>query len=106
MPDEWLGKFCIFAGCAMVTLAFFLPHFGERCSAASGGFIGLSWGLKQVAAAKKWRQKYGAPTVVEQMEIKKNHSISNLPLLLMLLVFGIGIVGLVLGFIFITFSHY
>ena len=67
--------------------------------------MGLSWGLKQVAAAKKWRQKYGEPSPEQQMEIKKSHSVSNLPILLGWLVLGIVVLAL-LGLIFVSFFHY
>jgi len=107
LPDEGLGKFCIIAGCAMVILPLFLSRLdiGQRFSAAAGGFMGLSWGLKQVAAAKKWRQKYGEPSPEQQMEIKKSHSVSNLPILLGWLVLGIVVLAL-LGLIFVSFFHY
>lgn len=78
MPDEGLGKFCIVAGCAMASLPLFLFRIdlGQRFSAAAFGFAGLSWGLKQVTGAKKWRQNYGEPTPEELMDTKKNHSVS------------------------------
>ena len=73
-----MGKFCIYAGCGTVALALFATRldFGQRCSGAAAGFMGLSWGLIEVAAAKKWKQQYGEPDLAEQMEVKKRHSIS------------------------------
>jgi hypothetical protein len=108
MPDEGLGKFCIVAGCAMAVLPFLFSRldFGRQCSAAAAGFMGLSWGLKQVAAAKKWRQKYGEPSLEEQTEIKKSHSISNLPALLMLLVLGISALAILAMIILSFILHY
>jgi hypothetical protein len=106
-PDEGLGKFCTIAGGVMVILPLFLSRldFGQRCSGAAAGFMGLSWGLQEVAAAKKWRQKYGEPDLVEQMEIKKRHSISNLPILLAGLVLSIAVLAL-LGVAFVMLFHY
>ncbi|HEY2330060.1 MAG TPA: hypothetical protein VGI63_09645 [Verrucomicrobiae bacterium] len=108
MPDEGLGKFCIIAGCAMAILPFLLsqPSFSQKCSAAASGCFGLSWGLKEVAAAKKWKKKYGEPNLEEQMEIKKSHSISNLLLLLMLLVLGIAALALLAIVILSVIPHY
>jgi hypothetical protein len=84
LPDEQMGKIFIIIGNVMVILPLFTSQLdmGRRLSAAATGFMALSWGLKQVAAAKKWKQEYGEPTPEEQMEVKKNHSISNLPKLL------------------------
>ena len=88
LPDAGMGKFCIVAGCAMAFIPLFASKMdlGQRISAAGMGFMGLSWGLKQVAAAKKWSQKYGEPSPEEQAEVKQSHSISNLPKLLGLIV--------------------
>jgi L-lactate permease len=107
MPDEKLGKFFIFVGCAMMIVALFPSRsdLGPRLPAITGAFIGLSWGLQQVAGAKKWRQKYGEPSREELAEIKASHSVSNLPILLGYLVLGI-IVLAVLGFIFVPIFHY
>ena|ERR1017187_8083360 len=107
MPDEGMGKFCIVAGWAMVIIPLFASRLdlGQRFSAAGIGFMGLSWGLKQVAAAKKWKQKYGEPSPEEQTEIKKSHSVSNLPILLGWLVLGIVVLALI-GLIFASFFHY
>jgi hypothetical protein len=77
MPDEGLAKFCIIAGWAMVVLPLFLSHdTGLKLRAAAAGCMGLSWGHTQVAAAKKWRQKYGEPSTEELIEVKKSHSVS------------------------------
>jgi hypothetical protein len=77
MPDEGLAKFCIIAGWAMVILPLFLSHdTGAKLRAAAAGCMGLSWGHSQVAAAKKWRQKYGEPSPEELIEVKKSHSVS------------------------------
>ena len=73
--------------------------------AAAAGLMGLSWGLKEVTAAKKWRQEYGEPDLAEQMEMKKRHYISNLPLLFMWLVFGFAVLAF-LGFVFVSLFHY
>ena len=91
MPDQGLGKFCIVFGGAMTILPFLFSrlNFGRQCSAAAAGLMGLSWGLKQVAAAKKWRQKYGEPSFEELMEIKKSHSVSNLPVILLWFILAI-----------------
>jgi hypothetical protein len=108
MPDEGLGKFCIIAGCALIILPFLLSrlHIGQRLSAGAGSFMGLSWGLQQVAAAKKWKQEYGEPTSEERMEIKKGHSISDLPILLAWLVLGILVLVLLAFVILLFIPHY
>lgn len=107
MPDAGMGKFCIVAGCAMAILPLFASRLdlGQRCSAAGAGFMGLAWGLSQVAGAKRWRQKYGEPSLEEQMAIKKSHSISNLPKLLAWL--GLSIAALyVLALVFVMLFHH
>jgi len=107
LPDQGMGKFCIAAGCAMVIVPLFASRLdlGQRFSAAAVGLMGLSWGLTQVTAAKKWREKYGEPTTEEQMVIKRSHSVSNLPLLIMLLAFGISMLA-VLGAVFVLLFHH
>jgi hypothetical protein len=102
-PDEGLGKFLIIGGCAMVILPLSISglDFGQRCSAAASGFMGLSWGLKEVAAAKKWKQEYGEPDLAERMEIKKRHSVLNLPISLILLVSAIAAL-VFLGLLYLT----
>jgi hypothetical protein len=107
LPDKGMGKFCIIAGCAMVILALFASRIdlGQRISAAGIGFMGLSWGLKQVAAAKKWSQEYGEPSPEEQMEIKKSHSVSDLPILLGWLALGIVVLA-ILASIYVHLFHY
>jgi hypothetical protein len=77
----------------------------HQFSAAAGGFMGLSWGLKQVAAAKKWRQEYGEPSPEGQAEIKSSHSVSNLPILLGYLVLGIVLLAFA-GLVFVSIFHY
>jgi hypothetical protein len=107
LPDEGLGKFCIIAGSIMVVLPLFLSRmdWGQRFPAIAGGFGGLSWGLRQVAAAKRWRQKYGEPTTEEQMEIKKSHSVSSLPILLTWLMLSIAAL-LLLALVFVMLFHH
>jgi hypothetical protein len=107
LPDQAMGKFYIVAGCAMVIIPIFASRMdmGQRISAAGMGFMGLSWGLKQVAAAKKWRQEYGEPSPEEQMEIKQSHSVSNLPILLGYLVLGIVLLAFA-GLVFVSIFHY
>jgi hypothetical protein len=91
----------------MLSLASFVPRldFGQRCSAAATAFMGLSWGLKEVAAAKKWKQEYGEPDLVEQAEMKKRNSILNLPPLLGLLVLSIGALVIV-GIVYVILFHH
>jgi hypothetical protein len=86
LPDEQMGKFFIVTGCIMMILPFFIR---QDYFAAGIGVMALSQGLKQVAAAKKWKQAYGEPTREEQMEIKQSHSISDLPKLLLWLMLAI-----------------
>jgi hypothetical protein len=102
LPDEQMGKFFIVTGCIMMILPFFIR---QDYSAAGIGLMSLSWGLKEVAAAKKWKQEYGEPTPKEQMEIKKNHSISNLPILLVWLILAIGAL-VILGLVYVELFHY
>lgn len=106
-PDEGLAKFGIIAGCAMMIIPLFASRLdlGERLLAPASGLMGFYWGMSRVAAAKKWRQQYGEPTSEERMEIKKSHSISNLPLLLMWIVFGIAAL-LLLGLVFDMLFHH
>jgi hypothetical protein len=102
LPDERLAKFCIIAGWAMVVLPLLLSHdTGLKLRAAAAGCMGLSWGHSQVAAARKWRQKYGQPSSEELIELKKRHSVSwPIRILVALVIFGIvfaAIVGVLTG---------
>ncbi len=104
-PDEQLGKFFVIVGNIMVILPLFTSRLatGQRLSAAATGFMALSWGLKEVAAAKKWKQEYGEPTLAEQIEIKKSHSVSNLPIILLWFILAIAAFAF-LSIVFMT-SH-
>ena len=115
LPDEGLAKFCIIAGCAMMIVPLFLPQLnaGDRLRAAAGGAVGLSWGLKQVAAAKKWRQKYGEPSPEELIEIKESHSVSTLSMCLKILlgflvlgIVAIALLGLVFHYQGVQLTHH
>jgi hypothetical protein len=107
LPDEGLGRFLIVGGVIVILLPLLLSRmpWGQKLPAMAGGFSGLSWGLGQLAAAKRWRQKYGQPTIEEQIAIKKNHSISNLPKLLMWLVLSLAALFF-LGIVFVILFHH
>jgi hypothetical protein len=57
-PDAAAGNCAIAIGGIVLILAILLAHdLGQKCRGMAAGLIGLSWGLKEVAAAKKWKQE-------------------------------------------------
>jgi cobalamin synthase len=84
MPDERLGKFMAAVSIALMLSLLFLPHLldaGTRATCLAFAISGVIYGRGQVAAAKRWREKYGDPTSEELMTIKKSHSVNIFRLL-------------------------
>jgi len=99
-------------GCFAIALFSSLSP-GQRFGAAASGCLGLSWGLKEVAAAKKWKQEpeeeHYATTAEEIREseqeekMEKSGSMHNVLILLawvFLFLGGVGAVGV--GYLFWT----
>ena len=89
MPDEKLGKFMAAVNIALMLPLLSLPHLldaGTRATCLAFAISGLIYGRGQVAAAKRWREKYGDPTPEELMAIKKSHSVNIFRLLALIIV--------------------
>lgn len=73
---------------ALTLPLLFCPHMdaGTRVTCLAFGISGVIFGRGQVAAAKKWREKYGEPTPEELMAIKKSHSVNIFRLLALIVV--------------------
>src|SRR5579859_3046057 len=57
-PDAAAGGLAVAMGVGCFAIALFSSlSLGQRFGAAACGCAGLSWGLKEVAAAKKWKQE-------------------------------------------------
>lgn len=77
--------------------------------------MAFSWGSKELAAVKKWKQKLEdqrkAMSVEDRLEserlekMEKSFSMSNLSVLLAWLVLAIAVLAL-LGLVFVTLFHY
>lgn len=92
-PSPAAGKLAIAMGVGSLSIAV-LPSvsFGEKCRVAGPGLILLSWGLREVAGAKKWKQEpegmHYARTAEERREselsekLEKCGSMSNVLALL------------------------
>lgn len=111
MPDERLGKFMAAVSIALTLLLLFLPHLdaGTTATCLAFGISGVIFGRGQIAAAKRWREKYGEPTSEELMAIKKNHSEKNhsVNIFRLLALIVIAVAGFILAFLGIVFLlHY
>lgn len=57
-PDAKAGGLAIAMGLVCFGIALFSSlSSGQRFGAAASGCMGLSWGLKELAAVKKWKQE-------------------------------------------------
>ena len=57
-PNAAAGNFAVAFGSTALMLAIFVAHdLGQKCRGMAAGLLLLSWGLKEVAAAKKWKQE-------------------------------------------------
>jgi hypothetical protein len=83
MPDENLGKFMAAVSLALTLCLLFVRRMdaGTRATCLAFGISGVYYGWSRVAAAKRWREKYGDPTPEELMAIKKSHSVNVFRLL-------------------------
>jgi len=99
MPDEKLGKFMAASSIALMLPLLFLPHLdaGTKATALAFCMSGAIFGWGQVAAAKKWREKYGEPDPEELMAIKKSHSVNIFRLLGLIVLTVIGFAVVFLG---------
>jgi hypothetical protein len=88
MPDEKLGKFMAAVSFALTLSLLFVRHMdaGTRATCLAFGISGILYGWGRVAAAKRWREKFGEPTPEELMAIKKSHSVNIFRLLGLIIV--------------------
>lgn len=87
MPDEKMGRFMIATSIVMLILLFlFHLDAGTRATCFAMFVSSLVSGRQQVAAAKRWREKYGDPTPEELMAIKKSYSVNIFRLLALIIV--------------------
>jgi hypothetical protein len=81
-PDAAAGRLAVAmgAGCFAIALLFSLSP-GQRFGSATSGCLALSWGLKELAAAKRWKQepeeKHYATTVEEIRESKQEEKMEK-----------------------------
>ena len=114
-PSPAAGKLAIAMGLGSLSItAFPSVSFGDKCRVLGPGLMLLSWGLKEVAAAKKWKQEpeemhYGR-TAAERREsemsekVEKLGSMSNVFVLLAWILFPV--VGLcLLAFGYLMLFH-
>jgi len=94
-------------GVGGIAIAFFSPLSSEqRFGAAATGFAGLSWGLKEINAAKKWKQEPEAehyaitPKEIRESEqeekLEKSGSMYNVLLLLGWIFLFVAVVGAII----------
>jgi hypothetical protein len=107
-PDAAAGGFLIaLGGIVLILTIFFATDLGQKSRGMAAGLLALSWGCKEVAAAKKWKQEpeeeHYATTAQEIRESKqeerleKSGSMHNVLKLLgwvLLFVVGAAIAGL------------
>src|ERR1017187_1517263 len=69
-PDAGVARFCIGIGIfCLVAGIFFEPDLSRKCFAGATAIMALSYGTKELAAAKKWKQ---------ESENEPNESIKNI----------------------------
>jgi hypothetical protein len=115
-PEVAAGKLAIFMGIGCLSIAVFSSlSTGRRLSAVSTGLIVLSWGVKEVAAAKKWKHEseneHYASSVKDRLEsekyekMEKSGSMKNVFLLLTLVLLPIAALFLLVFSIMLYFRH-
>jgi hypothetical protein len=113
-PDAAAGGLAITMGVGGLAIALFSSLSpGQRFGAAATGCMGLSWGLKEVAAARKWKQEpeaeHYATTAeeiresVQEEKLEKSGSMHNVLVLLGWIVLLLAVVGgIAVGYLFWT----
>jgi hypothetical protein len=111
-PNAAAGNFAIAIGGSVTILTLFVAHdLGQKCRGMAAGLLGLSWGLKEVAAAKKWKQeledKHYATTPeeiresVQEEKMEKSGSMHNVLVLVGWIFLFLAVVGAVgVGYLF------
>jgi hypothetical protein len=111
-PDATAGGLAVAMGLGGLAVALFSSLSpGQRCGAAASGCMGLSWGLKEIAAAKKWKQEpedrhyaTSAKDVLEserEEKLEKAGSMHNVFVLLARIFLFLAVVGAVgVGYLF------
>jgi len=113
-PDAAAGNLAIVMGVGCLSIAVF-SHLspGQRLGAAGCGLSGLSWGAKEIAAAKKWKQEpeteHEATSITDKLEIEryekmeKSGSMHNVLVLLAWIFLFLAVVGAIgVGYLFWT----
>jgi hypothetical protein len=113
-PDAAAGGLAVAMGVGCFAIALFSSlSSGQRCGAATSGCLALSWGLKEVAAAKKWKQEpedehyaTSAKDILEserEEKMEKSGSMHNVLVLLVWIFLFLAVVGAVgVGYLFGT----
>jgi hypothetical protein len=113
-PNATAGNVAIAFGGIVLILAMFVAHdLGQKCRGMAAGLLGLSWGLKEVAAAKKWKQEpegehYATtPEEIRESEqeekLEKSGSMQNVFVLLVWIFLVLAVAGaFTVGYLFWT----
>jgi len=113
-PDATAGGLAVAMGLGCLAIALFSSLSpGQRYSAAASGCLGLSWGLKEVAAAKRWKQEpedrhyaTSAKDIREserEEKLEKSGSLHNVLVLLARIFLFLSVAGaVVVGYLFWT----
>ena len=105
-PDAAAGRLAVAMGVGCLAIALFSSLSpGQRFGAAASGCMGLSWGLKEAAAVKKWKQEsedqHYATSVRDILEsereekLEKSGSIQNVLVMLAWIFLFLAVVGAV-----------
>jgi hypothetical protein len=113
-PNVAAGSFAVAmgAGCFAIALVSSLSP-GQRLRAAGSGCVGLSWGLKELVSAKKWKQEpeeehYATtPEEIRESEreekMEKSGSMHNVFVLLRWIFLFLAVIGAIaVGYLFWT----
>jgi hypothetical protein len=113
-PDATAGSFAIAIGGIVMILAIVIAtNAGQKYRGMAAGLLSLSWGLKEVAAAKKWKQEpedeHYATTPeeiresVQEEKLEKSGSMHNVLVLLVWIFLCLAVVGAAgVGYLFWT----
>ena len=114
-PEVAAGYFAVIGGALCLGIGMFSMSSANKYGAAGCGVMGLSWGLKELAAAKKWEQEpeegHYAKTSEERREaesyekLEKSGSMRNVSVLLGWVFLFVAVAAVIgLGYLF-WFHH-
>jgi hypothetical protein len=113
-PDAAAGGIAVAMGIGGLAIALFSSLSpGQRCGAAASGCMAFSWGLKELAAVKKWEQEpedehyaTSAKDILEsgrEEKLEKSGSMHNVLVLLVWIFLFLAVVGVIgVGYLFLT----